>query len=117
MIKADAEGQKGPGDYGRTEAQGANMLAAALKPHGGIVIWRAFVYGGKGDRAVQAYNTFKPLDGKFESNVVVQVKNGPMDFQVREPLSSKFVGRRQKSLLFVHMYMPLARGAVCYFGC
>ena len=89
LVKADAEGQPGPASYGRTEAQGANVLAKALAPHAGIVVWRAFVYGhSTKDRAVQAYDTFKPLDGHFGSNVVVQVKNGPMDFQVREPLSS-----------------------------
>jgi alpha-glucuronidase len=88
LVKADAEGQAGPDTYHRTEAEGANVMAKAMVPHGGIVVWRAFVYGHSNlDRAVQAYDTFMPLDGKFMQNVVVQVKNGPMDFQVREPVS------------------------------
>ena len=86
LVKANSEGQPGPADYGRTHADGANMLAAALAPHNGIVMWRAFVYKDDGtDRIGQSYNEFKPLDGKFASNVMVQVKNGPLDFQPREP--------------------------------
>jgi len=92
LVKANSEGQPGPGDYGRTHADGANMLADALKPYGGVVMWRAFVYDHnvKEDRAKQAYNEFKPLDGKFRENVLVQVKNGPIDFQPREPFHPLF---------------------------
>ncbi|HEX5461187.1 MAG TPA: alpha-glucuronidase family glycosyl hydrolase [Steroidobacteraceae bacterium] len=93
LVKANSEGQPGPRDYGRTQAQGANVLARALAPHGGIVMWRAFVYttgAHSEDRARQAYDTFKPLDGKFADNVLVQVKNGPIDFQPREPFHPLF---------------------------
>ncbi len=93
LMKANSEGQPGPEDYGRTQAQGANVLAEALAPHGGIVMWRAFVYttgSHSEDRAKQAYDTFKPLDGKFADNVLVQVKNGPIDFQPREPFHPLF---------------------------
>lgn len=91
LVKADSEGQPGPGDYGRNHDDGANMLAAAVAGHGGLVIWRAFVYGARdSDRAKQAYEAFAPLDGRFADNVVVQVKNGPIDFQVREPVSPLF---------------------------
>ncbi|GIG36279.1 alpha-glucuronidase [Cellulomonas pakistanensis] len=94
LVKADSEGQPGPFAYGRSHADGANMLAAALRPHGGTVLWRAFVYNHRQDwrdrrtdRARAAYDHFAPLDGTFDDNVVLQVKHGPMDFQVREPLS------------------------------
>ncbi|HEY5449925.1 MAG TPA: hypothetical protein VIQ54_14315, partial [Polyangia bacterium] len=88
LVKANAEGQPGPQDYGRTHADGATMLSDALGSHGGIVLWRAFVYTASGpDRIRQAYDEFKPLDGKFGRNTVVQVKNGPLDFQPREPPS------------------------------
>lgn len=92
LVKANSEGQPGPRDYGRTQADGANMLAAALRSHGGIVMWRAFVYAETDpeDRAKQAYSTFKPLDGAFADNVLVQVKNGPIDFQPREPFHPLF---------------------------
>lgn len=91
LVKANSEGQPGPCDYNRTHAEGANMLASALKPYGGIVMWRAFVYSpSDADRAKQAYLEFKPLDGKFLDNVIVQVKNGPIDFQPREPYSPLF---------------------------
>ena len=93
LMKANSEGQSGPGNYGLTQAQGANMLARALAPHGGIVMWRAFVYStaaSSEDRIRQSYDTFKPLDGKFADNVLVQVKNGPMDFQPREPFHPLF---------------------------
>jgi alpha-glucuronidase len=97
LVKANSEGQPGPQDYHRTHADGANMLAAALKPHGGIVMWRAFVYahGAQAnpkleDRAKQAYDDFKPLDGQFADNVLVQVKNGAIDFQPREPFHPLF---------------------------
>ncbi|MGA1851337.1 alpha-glucuronidase family glycosyl hydrolase [Sphingobium yanoikuyae] len=92
LVKANSEGQPGPQDYKRTHADGANMLAAALKPHGGIVMWRAFVYAhdNPDDRAKQAYSDFKPLDGQFADNVIVQVKNGAIDFQPREPFHPLF---------------------------
>lgn len=91
LVKANSEGQPGPCDYGRTHAGGANMLAEALKPYGGIVMWRAFVYSpSDADRAKQAYLEFQPLDGRFRDNVMVQVKNGPIDFQPREPYSPLF---------------------------
>ena len=92
LVKANSEGQPGPQNYGRTHADGANLLADALGPHGGIVMWRAFVYAAevREDRVKQAYNEFKPLDGKFRDNVVVQIKNGPLDFQPREPFSPLF---------------------------
>lgn len=91
LVKANSEGQPGPQDYHRTHAQGANMLAAALGNRG-TVIWRAFVYSanGESDRIKQAYEEFRPLDGKFASNVILQVKNGPLDFQPREPFSPLF---------------------------
>lgn len=96
LVKADSEGQPGPETYNRTLAQGANLFANALRPHGGIVMFRAFVYNKlnesnwKADRANAAVDFFKPLDGKFEDNVVVQIKYGPIDFQVREPASPLF---------------------------
>jgi alpha-glucuronidase len=92
LVKANSEGQPGPQDYGRTHADGANLLADALAPHGGTVIWRAFVYAndpGK-DRAKLAFEEFKPLDGRFRRNVMLQVKNGPIDFQPREPFHPLF---------------------------
>ena len=93
LMKANSEGQPGPEDYHRTQADGADLLARALAPHAGIVMWRAFVYttaGHSEDRARQAYDTFRPLDGKFADNVLVQVKNGPIDFQPREPFHPLF---------------------------
>jgi len=91
LVKANSEGQPGPQDYGRHHADGANMLAEALGPHGGLVMWRAFVYApDASDRAAQAYAEFKPLDGRFAANVVVQVKNGAIDFQPREPFHPLF---------------------------
>lgn len=92
LVKANSEGQPGPQNYGRTHADGANMLADAVAPHGGIVMWRAFVYSNETpeDRFKQAYNEFKPLDGQFRNNVMVQVKNGPIDFQPREPFHPLF---------------------------
>lgn len=91
LVKANSEGQPGPQDYKRSHADGANMLAEALSPHKGIVMWRAFVYNhNSDDRFKQAYEEFKPLDGKFSTNVLVQVKNGPIDFQPREPFSPLF---------------------------
>lgn len=103
LVKANSEGQPGPQDYGRTHAEGANMLAAALKPHGGIVMWRAFVYAANDpDRAKLAYDEFVPLDGQFADNVIVQVKNGPIDFQPREPFSPLF-GAMDKTPLMVEL--------------
>ena len=92
LVKANSEGQPGPQDYGRSHADGANMLADALAPHGGVVMWRAFVYTAKEgeDRAKQAYDEFRPLDGQFRDNVILQVKNGPIDFQPREPFHPLF---------------------------
>ena len=93
LVKANSEGQPGPFDYGRTHADGANMLADALKPFGGIVIWRSFVYGAKHqgeDRVKQAVSEFAELDGQFRSNVILQSKNGPLDFQPREPYAPIF---------------------------
>jgi alpha-glucuronidase len=92
LVKADSEGQPGPHNYGRTQADGANMLADAVQPFGGIVMWRAFVYNEKTptDRIKQAYDEFKPLDGEFRENVIIQVKNGPLDFQPREPFHPLF---------------------------
>lgn len=91
LVKANSEGQPGPCDFGRSHADGANMLAEALKPHGGIVMWRSFVYSPSDpDRAKQAYVEFEPLDGQFAPNVIVQIKNGPVDFQPREPYSPLF---------------------------
>jgi alpha-glucuronidase len=92
LVKANSEGQPGPQDYRRTHAEGANVLADALAPHGGVVMWRAFVYSNEvpDDRAKQAFNEFKPLDGAFRPNVLVQVKNGSIDFQPREPFHPLF---------------------------
>lgn len=92
LVKANSEGQPGPQDYGRTHVDGANMLADAVGPHGGIVMWRAFVYSHEqpDDRAKQGYSEFKPFDGQFRDNVIVQVKNGAIDFQPREPFHPLF---------------------------
>lgn len=99
LVKADSEGRPGPFTYGRTHSDGANMLAEAVKPYNGLIIWRCFVYNcqqdwrdRKTDRARSGYDNFKPLDGQFLDNVILQVKNGPMDFQVREPVSPLFGG-------------------------
>ena len=98
LVKANSEGQPGPGDYHRTHADGANMLADAVKPYGGIIMWRSFVYGAnhKGeDRVKQAVSEFKGMDGKFRDNVILQSKNGPLDFQPREPYAPIFDNIRQ----------------------
>jgi alpha-glucuronidase len=99
VVKADSEGRLGPSTYGRTPAAAANVIARALKPHGGVVFYRAFVYNHhldwhdlKNDRAKAAYDNFHPLDGTFDDNVIIQIKNGPIDFQVREPVSPLFAG-------------------------
>jgi len=100
LVKANSEGQPGPQDFGRTHADGANMMADALKPNGGIVMWRAFVYETSGgDRAKQAYSEFMPLDGQFRDNVIIQVKNGPVDFQPREPFSPLFGAMKKTSVM------------------
>jgi alpha-glucuronidase len=101
LVKANSEGQPGPQDYGRTHADGANMLAEALAPHHGVVIWRAFVYSNETpvDRAKQAYDEFVPLEGKFLPNVWVQVKNGPIDFQPREPFHPLFGAMPHSNLM------------------
>jgi alpha-glucuronidase len=103
-VKADSEGQPGPASFGRTPADAANLLGDALKPHGGVVLYRAFVYNHhldwrdpKADRARAAYDIFHPLDGKFAANVIVQTKEGPIDFQAREPVSPLFGGLTQTS--------------------
>jgi alpha-glucuronidase len=100
LVKANSEGQPGPQDYGRTHADGANMLADAVAPHGGIVMWRAFVYAEDApvDRIREAYDEFKPLDGQFRDNVLVQPKNGPLDFQPREPFHPLFGGMPETPL-------------------
>ena len=91
LVKASSEGQPGPQDFGRTHADGANMLADVLAPYGGIVMWRSFVYAATSpDRANQAVEEFKPLDGQFRSNVIIQIKNGPVDFMPREPVNPLF---------------------------
>ena len=102
VVKADSEGRLGPSTYGRTPSDAGNVIARALKPHGGIVFYRAFVYNHhldwrdlKNDRAKAAYDNFHPLDGKFDDNVIVQIKHGPIDFQVREPASPLFAGLRE----------------------
>lgn len=102
LVKANSEGQPGPQDYNRSHAEGANILADAVAPFGGIVMWRAFVYDQDvpEDRIKQAYNEFKPLDGAFRDNVIVQVKNGPLDFQPREPFHPLF-GALEKSNLMM----------------
>lgn len=101
LVKADSEGQPGPHNYGRSQAEGANLLADALKPYNGIVMWRAFVYSEDtpDDRAKQAYNEFVPLDGQFRDNVIVQVKNGPIDFQPREPFHPLFGAMTQTPVM------------------
>lgn len=106
LVKADSEGRPGPFTYGRTHAQGANMLADAVAPYGGRVIWRCFVYNcrqdwrdTKTDRPKAAYDNFMPLDGQFRDNVILQIKNGPVDFQVREPVAPLFGGLRHTNMM------------------
>ena len=123
VLKADSEGRVGPSTYGRTHADAANVVARALKPHGGLIFYRGFVYdhhmdwnNPKNDRARAAYDNFKGLDGKFDDNVVVQVKNGPIDFQVREPASPLF-GALEKTKQAIELqvtqeYMGQARHTV-----
>lgn len=104
VVKADSEGRLGPSTYNRTQADAANVVARALKPHGGVVFYRAFVYNHhldwrdlKNDRARAAYDIFHPLDGAFDDNAIVQIKNGPIDFQVREPVSPLFAGLQRSN--------------------
>ena len=123
VMKADSEGRVGPSAYGRTHADAANVVARALKPHGGRLFYRGFVYdhhmdwqNPKNDRARAAYDNFKPLDGQFDDNVVIQIKNGPIDFQVREPASPLF-GALEKTnkaieLQITQEYMGQARHMV-----
>lgn len=106
LVKADSEGRPGPFTYGRTHADGANLLAEAIEPYGGIVIWRCFVYNCKQDwrdkitdRARSGFDNFMPIDGKFRSNVILQIKNGPMDFQVREPIHPLFSGLKNTNMM------------------
>ena len=100
LVKANSEGEPGPCDYGRSHAEGANMLAKIMKKHNGIVMWRAFVYNPQSsDRANQAYEEFMPLDGQFDNNVIIQIKNGPIDFQPREPYSPLFTGMQKTSMM------------------
>src|SRR5574344_231804 len=100
LVKASCEGQPGPADYGRTHAEGANMLADAIKPYKGIIMWRAFVYGNNdSDRIKQCVDEFKPLDGKFHDNVIIQIKNGPLDFQPREPYNPLFDNMKRTSMM------------------
>ena len=100
LVKANSEGEPGPQDFGRTHADGANMLAGVLKPHKGIVMWRAFVYAPQSpDRANQAYLEFMPLDGQFADNVIIQIKNGPVDFQPREPYSPLFTAMQKTQMM------------------
>lgn len=111
LVKANSEGQPGPQDFNRNHADGANMLADALAPYGGIVFWRAFVYAPEqGDRFREAYDEFMPLDGKFRDNVIVQIKNGPIDFQPREPFSPLF-GRLEKTNIALELQVTQE-----YFG-
>lgn len=100
LVKANSEGEPGPMDYNRTHVDGANMLADALKPHGGIVMWRAFVYSPQGgDRASQAYDEFVRFDGQFRDNVIIQIKNGPIDFQPREAVSPLFFALKKTKMM------------------
>ena len=99
LVKANSEGLPGPMDYGRTHVDGANMLADALKPFGGIVMWRAFVYESGDDRVKLAYNEFHKFDGQFRDNVIIQVKNGPVDFQPREPFSPLFGALKNTAIM------------------
>lgn len=126
LVKANSEGQPGPQNYGRTHADGANMLADALAPHGGIVMWRAFVYEySKEDRHKHAVNEFKPLDGQFRKNVIIQVKNGAIDFQPREPFHPLFGQMPQTPIMpefqITHEYLGqathLVYGAASFKEC
>lgn len=124
LVKADSEGRPGPFTYGRNQAEGANMLGRAIKPYGGIIIWRCFVYNCqqtfrdfKTDRARAAYDYFHDLDGEFEDNVILQIKNGPMDFQVREPVTPLFGGMSKTNQMIEYQIAQEYTGQqrhVCY---
>lgn len=124
LVKADSEGRPGPFTYGRNQAEGANMLGRAIKPYGGIIIWRCFVYNCqqtfrdfKTDRARSAYDYFHDLDGEFEDNVILQIKNGPMDFQVREPVTPLFGGMSKTNQMIEYQIAQEYTGQqrhVCY---
>lgn len=120
LVKANSEGEPGPMDYGRTHVDGANMLAKALKPYSGIVMWRAFVYSAKGgDRASQAVEEFLPYDGQFADNVIIQIKNGPIDFQPREPISPLFYNlKKTKMMVELQITQEYTGNSVqtCYLG-
>lgn len=120
LVKANSEGEPGPMDYGRTHVDGANMLAKALKPYNGIVMWRAFVYSAKGgDRASQAVEEFLPYDGQFADNVIIQIKNGPIDFQPREPISPLFYNlKKTKMMAELQITQEYTGNSVqtCYLG-
>ena len=120
LVKACSEGQPGPQDFGRSHADGANMLADALEKHGGIVMWRSFVYAPDSpDRANQANNEFVPLDGQFRDNVIIQIKNGPIDFQPREPVSPLFFNMHSTQMMpelqITQEYMGQGE-QMCYLG-
>ncbi|MBQ1850650.1 MAG: alpha-glucuronidase, partial [Lachnospiraceae bacterium] len=115
LVKADSEGRPGPFTYGRTQADGANMLAEAVKPYGGIIIWRCFVYNCrqdwrdyKTDRARAGYDNFIQMDGDYAENVILQIKNGPMDFQIREPISP-LLGGLKKTNQMLEVQVPAPR--------
>ena len=120
LVKANSEGEPGPMDYGRTHVDGANMLAKALKPYNGIVMWRSFVYSAKGgDRASQAVEEFLPYDGQFADNVIIQIKNGPIDFQPREPISPLFFNlKKTKVMAELQITQEYTGNSVqtCYLG-
>lgn len=120
LVKANSEGEPGPMDYDRTHVDGANMLADALAPHNGIVMWRAFVYSAKGgDRASQAYEEFVPFDGQFRDNVIIQIKNGPIDFQPLEPVSPLFYAlKKTKMMLEVQITQEYTGNSIqtCYLA-
>ncbi len=121
LVKANSEGQPGPNDAGRNHADGANMIADALSPHGGLLIWRTFVYASDpvADRAAEALDAFKPLDGAFRPNVILQVKNGPIDFQPREPFSPLFAEMKRTPVMMevqiTKEYLGQATH-LCYLG-
>src|SRR5574344_55494 len=114
LVKANSEGEPGPMDYGRTHVDGANMLAEALKPYNGIVMWRAFVYSSQGgDRANQAYEEFINFDGQFADNVIIQIKNGPIDFQPREAVSPLFFGlKKTKTMVEFQITQEYTGGSI-----
>ena len=116
LIKANSEGKPGPKDYGHTHYEGAKVISDALRPYGGLLIWRAFVYDYLGDRAAEAYDQFQPMDGKFEDNTIVQIKNGPLDFQPREPFSPLFGAMKDTRLGLEVQIMQEYFGYGTYFA-